>query len=417
MPVLSSSIHAATGMDGPLSYAMIQTAVNESVPEDERLDWKHALPGDADEFAKDVAAMANTRGGLLVFGVAEERGTGRASALTRVDISERHQRQLRAWIGTRIAPRIAGIELHAFPAEERNREGVLVVSVPESPDMPHLIGTENHLGVPYRMGAQTFWMREWDLERAYQERFAHRASEEQRLAEIIDHVGDQLDLAHGCWLIGVTRPAITIPRVEPSPNRAVAVQTLQRALELGAQLCPTCDRRVKVVRSLDNDALSPRVGLRCWIAANRAATGGAGQSDAVHVELHDDGSVVLAARVEGWLPASVEGKHGVPDFMVTGLAVDLVALSAAVAEMRGLTGRCLVRVDALRGDEAPFAFLAPDRSGGMGQPRWTRDVRRFRPVDLVMELDADEEAHRELMRTVARDVTAQFGFDAESLAW
>jgi predicted HTH transcriptional regulator len=41
----------------------------------EDLDWKRALPPDDErkkkDFAKDVAAMANTHGGLIVFGVQE----------------------------------------------------------------------------------------------------------------------------------------------------------------------------------------------------------------------------------------------------------------------------------------------------------------------------------------------------------
>lgn len=58
-----------------LVYAHVRAAVEQGVAEAEALDWKQALPPSDDrkrkEFAKDVAAMANARGRLIVFGVAE----------------------------------------------------------------------------------------------------------------------------------------------------------------------------------------------------------------------------------------------------------------------------------------------------------------------------------------------------------
>lgn len=59
---------------GPLSFDMVQRATDDRLQESDDLDWKEQLPqpprdGRWNEFAKDVAAMANTRGGLLIFGI------------------------------------------------------------------------------------------------------------------------------------------------------------------------------------------------------------------------------------------------------------------------------------------------------------------------------------------------------------
>ena len=77
-----------------MGYAMIRRAVEQGVGEDESLDWKGgeyrqiADQHPADEFAKDVAAPANTRGDILVLGVSDDRRTGRASRLTPVAITD-----------------------------------------------------------------------------------------------------------------------------------------------------------------------------------------------------------------------------------------------------------------------------------------------------------------------------------------
>ncbi|RPK87149.1 ATP-binding protein [Streptomyces sp. ADI98-10] len=61
---------------GPLTYDMVSRAAAEHLDESDDLDWKRDLPqppmhGQWNEFAKDISAMANTRGGLLIYGVAD----------------------------------------------------------------------------------------------------------------------------------------------------------------------------------------------------------------------------------------------------------------------------------------------------------------------------------------------------------
>ena len=56
---------------------MVRTAAADNLTESDDPDWKEHLthlPRDGrwNELAKDVAAMANTRGGLLIFGVRDK---------------------------------------------------------------------------------------------------------------------------------------------------------------------------------------------------------------------------------------------------------------------------------------------------------------------------------------------------------
>ncbi|MEE1939721.1 ATP-binding protein [Streptomyces sp. TRM 70361] len=63
---------------GPSTFEMIERAARGIDGEGSDLDWKRVLPtkpeaGLWSEFAKDVTAMANARGGLLVYGVRNDR--------------------------------------------------------------------------------------------------------------------------------------------------------------------------------------------------------------------------------------------------------------------------------------------------------------------------------------------------------
>lgn len=422
MSIDVSSIHAALGASEPLSLRLIQQAVDERVPEDEQLDWKRALPDDGDEFAKDVAAMANSRGGLLVYGIAEDRATGRAARSIHVSLADSQQRRLRSLLGTRVSPLVAGIEVVPFPLDDDDSTGFLVVAVPESSDAPHIVGKDNALSAPYRQGTQTFWMREWDLEAAYQRRFARRAADEEQLAKLIDHLGDHVDIDSGCWIVGATRPTITAPSTSSPPTLDGARATIQRALEIGAEIARRGDGRAEVIRALDQAALNPRVGLRRWVARTRIDQSPASLSEQVHLELHHDGSTVLATRLEGWYREYIEGKHCVPDFMVTGFSADLVAAATAMAQAFGFKGETVARIELLRSDSYPYAFLAPERIGGtviagLTQPSWTHDVRRFLPVDLALPYTVEPSRLRDAAERIAGDVVAQFGCDPSFLRW
>lgn len=64
--------------------------------ETDEVDWKSELPHkqnekSQEEFAKDVAAMADTGGGVFVYGIQEGRGQGTARALTPVACALQHE--------------------------------------------------------------------------------------------------------------------------------------------------------------------------------------------------------------------------------------------------------------------------------------------------------------------------------------
>ena len=60
----------------------------------------------------------------------------------------------------------------------------LAVSVPASPDAPHVVGERNEMGIPFRHGPHTEWMSEHQLERAYRDRFNRQADDAEALTRL-----------------------------------------------------------------------------------------------------------------------------------------------------------------------------------------------------------------------------------------
>lgn len=104
-----TALHRALGRSpGPLTEEMLDAAIAAGVVETDDLDWKSELPPakglPQTDFPKDVAAMANVGGGIIVYGVRESQkaATGRSDVGTFI---ESHERALRSAAITAITPR------------------------------------------------------------------------------------------------------------------------------------------------------------------------------------------------------------------------------------------------------------------------------------------------------------------------
>ncbi len=76
---------------------MVRRCVEENLAEADDLDWKAQLPDARNphvsaEFAKDVAAMANTRGGRIIWGVTDQ------VELTGIDPMAANPQQYAQWV-------------------------------------------------------------------------------------------------------------------------------------------------------------------------------------------------------------------------------------------------------------------------------------------------------------------------------
>ncbi|WP_162803084.1 AlbA family DNA-binding domain-containing protein [Ornithinimicrobium avium] len=208
-----------------LDFALIERACAESLPERTDLDWKRQLPLTAPksehkakqaqqiELAKDIAAMANSGGGMIVYGISETTRAGTSAAETIVPVGivdETITRDVRRVAGNLVYPPVVGLDLIPLAPQDDAAGGVLVLLVPDSADRPHLVHPSNGqdwFGAPYRHGPDTEWMVERQIAAAYTERQSGRRRQieefDTRFAEFTDTLAQGTDLR---WVVAYAVP-------------------------------------------------------------------------------------------------------------------------------------------------------------------------------------------------------------------
>jgi hypothetical protein len=148
----------------PRTWTEIQ-ALPGQAEESSSLDFKRELTANGRETSKDIAAMT-LNGGVLIYGVDEDKATRTAAAVTPMALAQVEEK-LRNIAGTRIVPTPDfDVELVRNPADPAT--GVVVVVIPPSPLAPH---QWDHR-YPVRRGTTTEYLTEPEVERLYRQRQA-----------------------------------------------------------------------------------------------------------------------------------------------------------------------------------------------------------------------------------------------------
>lgn len=129
--------------------AELKRYIREGIEESLTLDYKSgaALNKDANsnrnkEIAKDISAMANSAGGVIIYGIGEENANGRFRPvkLAPVHRSSCSRETLEQIISSNIQPRISGIKINPVPLSSAPDHVAYVVLIPQSHTV-HQVGT------------------------------------------------------------------------------------------------------------------------------------------------------------------------------------------------------------------------------------------------------------------------------------
>lgn len=373
-----TALHRALGLaPAPLTDVLLDAAVAAEVVEANDLDWKSELPPakglPQTDFPKDVAAMANSGGGVIVFGVRESQ----KAAVERVDVGEldeAYERSLRSAAITAISPPVFGLNVYRLGTVGSR---AVIVEVPASLDGPHLIYKNEYFAAPVRNDSDTVWMKERQIEAMYRARFEERR-----------HATEALDLLYGeavagrdsdkrAWLIAVAHPRIPRfrDRLTREEVRGVLTKTVGLALTYAGR------GGVHPLENVDRD--NPRPGLRRWMAVN-AATGERSVWREAWISVHHDGSVTVAAAVGGHRMSSDGYFEGwqVESAAIECAIADLLALARTTAETTG-NDEYDVRLGIEWAGEQPLMILTKDNMGftydGVSVP-----LHRYTPVETTV---------------------------------
>jgi hypothetical protein len=129
-----------TTMEKRWDQTVIQHYIDNEIEEGTSLDYKEARAlgksqGKKKEIAKDVSAMANTAGGIIIYGVSEYQEKDKKHLPERIDPVDRTQFS-KEWLDQvithNIQPRIEGLTIHPVDMDTTLNHVVYVVEIPQS---------------------------------------------------------------------------------------------------------------------------------------------------------------------------------------------------------------------------------------------------------------------------------------------
>jgi hypothetical protein len=129
----------------------IQRIVTAGAAESLTLEFK-AAPWDRNdqgkrEALKDITALANTRGGLILIGVNEENNAAKGLTPITAEAAEAERSRIFDLVTAGVEPRLYGVGIEAVPVDGGV---VLAINVPRSPSRPHRVSSG---------GWNKFWLR------------------------------------------------------------------------------------------------------------------------------------------------------------------------------------------------------------------------------------------------------------------
>lgn len=130
--------------------ARLQRYIDAGIEESLTLEYKsgealHSGNGRRHEIAKDVSAMANSAGGIIIYGIAEHPDREvrhRPAGFSPVDRRECSKETLEQIISSNIQPRISGIKIHPVPLDSDPSHVAYVVVIPQG-DTIHQVTYNN----------------------------------------------------------------------------------------------------------------------------------------------------------------------------------------------------------------------------------------------------------------------------------
>ena len=367
--------------------------------ENDALDWKSAFPNGKlaqSDFPKDVAAMANAGGGVIVYGVKESEKA--ATERVHVNCDENQERTVHSAAVSAISPPVFGLKVVKLGTNPQS----VVVIVPNSVDGPHLIYKGEYFGAPLRNDSDTVWMKEREVAAAYRARFDEQRRSDEALESLYDEVLAGRNTDQRAWLIAVARPRV--PGIVARPTRDQARTVLRSTENIVFGFSTQGDHPLAGV-----DLHNPRPGLRRWTVSTPAHRGPDPWNEA-WASIHHDGSVSLAAAVGAHPQPPLGEKHGGGELMgstAEAVIADLAGLVRAHAEALGHDEyEVLVGIE-WEGD-GPLRLLTVDNTGYL-YDGVTTPLGRFTPVRSTIDAGTSiDEFHRRI-HELAQDCVNQGG--------
>lgn len=417
-------IHRALGLEpGNLTLELIEKAIEAGLEETADFDMKRVVPDlkadkSKQEVAKDIAAMANSGGGWIIYGVGEG-ATGIAGSIHPCEWEAKEEQQMLTIAYTKIDPPVVGLEFNKISCGENSGGKYLVLMhIPDSADAPHFARAEkNNFSAPRRNGPHTNPMTYRDIERGFRERFQRGVEQEKTLQGYFEQAAEALNPEQGVFLAIAAVP-IT-PRISADPITSGTASNYNRPwaysyLMASHQGEPSKEHQVPTSLTFIWNTGEHVKGMRQWVVRSYALA----PEDAKYRKyLHDDGTLVGAYQLGGvYNKASASNQYpvGKPNHCrskdIESALIDFFSLLREHAKERRVSGGFHIRVG-LVGD-ASSPILVRTFNGFMQvltDESYSEPIKRFQPVSTFIDPLAPIEDVLPPLRTLALDIVNQGG--------
>jgi len=144
-------------------YSYLKNLLDHNEEESLKLEFKNSEAlKNKKEVAKDASAMANSAGGLIIYGLNEEDHKG--SSLSPVDGDKYNKEWLENILISNIHRPIKELKIHPIRIDNKISETVYVVEIPESDDSPHMASNNRYYR---RHNFQSIPMDEYEVRSLY----------------------------------------------------------------------------------------------------------------------------------------------------------------------------------------------------------------------------------------------------------
>lgn len=414
-------IHRALGLEpGNLTMNDINQVIAGKVEETADLDWKkkfYSIQNNAvmEEVAKDIAAMANSGGGWIVFGIKEDGENNVASSVNPIQWSADNERQIRNIAYSKIGPPVAGIEFFKIPCGENPDEGYIVLMhIPDSVYAPHFARKgDDAFRAPWRNGPHTEFMTERDIERGFRERFQRGVEQEKTLQGYFEQAAEALNPEQGVFLAIAAVPVTPIISADSITSGTASNYTRPWAYSyFMASRRGNCSKEEKIETEFNfiwsqGECVK---GMRQWVVRSSAQA-----AAKYRKHLHDDGTLLGAYQLGGVYNESAPSDQypvGKPNHCMSRdiehALIDFFSLLREHAKERRVSGGFHIRVGLVGDANSPI--LVRTFEGLINilmDEKYSEPINRFQPVSTFIDPLAPIEDVLPPLRTLALDIVNQ----------
>lgn len=403
-------IHRALGLEpGNLTLELIEKAIEAGLEETADFDMKRVVPNlkedkSKQEIAKDIAAMANSGGGWIIYGVGEG-ASDIAGSVHPCEWTATEEQQMLNIAYTKIDPPVVGLEFNKISCGENSDKKLVLMHIPDSVDAPHFARAEkNNFSAPRRNGPHTKPMTYRDIERGFRERFQRGAEQEKTLQDYFEQAAEALNPEQGVFLAIAAVPVT--PKISAAPvSEETMYQYANQMLNPG--FLHNFERTMHEIGFPPNPEV--KKGYRRWLVRTNV-------NSKVQYRKYfcDDGSMLVSYQLGhikrgNKLFHDESKKNHCLSKHIEFVIADFMSLLRSYSQGHKVYGTYRIRAGLVGSSDSPITIRTMSNFNEVLEESYSEPIKRFQPVSTFVDPLAPIEDILPPLRALALDIVNQGG--------